>query len=165
MDSRRQLFSLVTVSLISAIVVGGCSQGDQPSSQERADLSRPNILLIVADDMGYSDVGAYGGEIATPNIDGLAKEGLLLTQFHVAPNCGPTRGAMLTGVDFHRAGLGGNPEVAAENQRGQPGYEGHLRDDVVTMPALLREAGYHTYMTGKWHLGKGRNMPSRRGFE
>lgn len=165
MDSRRRMFKLVTVSLISAIVVGGCSLDNQPSNQERANPSRPNILLIVADDMGYSDVGAYGGEIATPNIDGLAKEGLLLTQFHVAPNCGPTRGAMLTGVDFHRAGLGGNPEVAAENQRGQPGYEGYLRDDVVTMPALLREAGYHTYMAGKWHLGKGRNMPSRRGFE
>ena len=156
---------MVMISLIMVMVPSGCSQTTLLSKQPQANSSRPNILLIVADDMGYSDPGAYGGEIGTPNIDALAAEGVLLTQFHVAPNCGPTRGAMLTGVDFHRAGLGGNPEIAAENQRGQPGYEGHLRDDVVTIAELLREAGYHTYMTGKWHLGKGRNMPSNRGFD
>lgn len=128
-------------------------------------MSRPNILLIVADDIGYSDVGAFGAEISTPNIDALAAEGVMLTQFHVSPNCGPTRGAMMTGVDPHRAGLGGNHEVAAENQKGQPGYEGHLREDVVTIAELLRDAGYHTYMTGKWHLGKGVNDPASRGFE
>ena len=116
--------------------------------------------------MGYSDLGAYGGEIATPNIDALAQSGVQFTEFHVAPNCGPTRGAMLTGVDYHRAGLGGNVEVAAENQRGQPAYQGYLRDDVVTMAELLRHGGYHTYMTGKWHLGSDeRNRPSGRGFE
>ena len=81
---------------------------------------RPNILLIMADDIGYSDVGAFGSEISTPNIDALAKQGLMLTQFHVYPNCGPTRGAMLTGLDPHRAGMGGNHEVAAANQRGKP---------------------------------------------
>ena len=156
---------MVTISLILVAVAAGCNQKVPLSKQAQAESSRPNVLLIVADDMGYSDVGAYGGEIATPNINALAAEGVLLTQFHVAPNCGPTRGAMLSGVDYHRAGLGGNPEVAAENQRGQPGYEGHLREDVVTMAELLRDAGYHTYMTGKWHLGKGRNMPSKRGFE
>ena len=115
--------------------------------------SRPNILLIVADDLGYSDVGVFGSEISTPNIDALAGEGMMLTQFHVFPNCGPTRGAMMTGVDPHRAGMGGNHEVAAENQKGKPGYEGHLRDDVVSIAQLLRNTGYHTYMTGKWHLG------------
>jgi arylsulfatase len=124
------------------------------------------VLLIVADDLGYSDVGAFGGEIATPNIDGLARAGVLFTQFHVAPNCGPTRGSLLTGVDFHRAGMGGNPEVAADNQKGLPAYQGHLRDDVVTVAELLQEAGYHTYMAGKWHLGHDpRNLPGGRGFE
>ncbi len=160
-NKRSGLCKLPGVTLLAVLFFAsvGCQQAD------RSGAERPNILLIVADDMGYSDVGAYGSEIATPNIDALAREGVLFTQFHVAPNCGPTRGALLTGVDYHRAGLGGNPEVAAENQRGQPGYEGYLRDDVVTMPTLLREAGYHTYMTGKWHLGKDQNLPSARGFE
>jgi len=156
---------LLTIGLVLVVLTTGCNQKAPLSQQPHAESSRPNILLIVADDMGYSDPGVYGGEIATPNINALAAEGLLLTQFHVAPNCGPTRGAMLTGVDYHRAGLGGNPEVAAKNQRNQPGYEGHLRDDVVTMAELLRDVGYHTYMTGKWHLGKGPNMPSNRGFD
>ena len=89
----------------------------------------------------------------------------MLTQFHVFPNCGPTRGAMMTGVDPHRAGMGGNNGALAENQEGQPGYEGHLRDDVVSIAQPLRDAGYHTYMTGKWHLGAGRNNPASRGFE
>lgn len=129
-------------------------------------VERPNILLIVADDIGYTDVGAYGGEIGTPNIDALAAAGVQLTQFHVAPNCGPTRGAMLTGVDYHTAGMGGNAGVAAENQRGQPAYQGHLTDGVVTMAELLGKAGYHTYMTGKWHMGHDdRNTPGGRGFD
>ncbi len=149
-----------TLASAGLAVFVGCVSSEQPVSK------RPNILLIVADDMGYSDLGAYGGEIATPNIDALAQSGVQFTEFHVAPNCGPTRGAMLTGVDYHRAGLGGNVEVAAENQRGQPAYQGYLRDDVVTMAELLRHGGYHTYMTGKWHLGSDeRNRPSGRGFE
>ena len=134
-------------------------------SDSAANSSRPNILLIVADDLGYSDIGIFGSEISTPNIDALAAEGITLTQFHVYPNCGPTRGAMMTGVDPHRAGMGGNHEVAAPNQKGKPGYEGHLRNDVVTMAELLRDGGYHTYMTGKWHLGAGPNDPFSRGFE
>jgi arylsulfatase len=141
--------------LLVGLLVSGCSR----------EAARPNILLIVADDLGYSDVGAFGSEIATPNIDALAAEGVMLTQFHVSPNCGPTRGAMMTGVDPHRAGLGGNVEVAAPNQQGQPGYEGYLRPDVVTIAELLRDAGYHTYMTGKWHLGDDDNNPASRGFE
>ena len=151
--------------LLLTLTVTPCSlkandPGSPPSPGER-----PNILLIVVDDVGYSDLGAYGSEIRTPNIDALASEGMMLTQFHVFPNCGPTRGSMMSGVDPHRAGMGGNHEVAAENQKGQPGYEGHLREDVVTPAQLLRDAGYHTYMTGKWHLGKGPNNPVSRGFE
>jgi arylsulfatase len=127
---------------------------------------RPNILLIVADDLGYSDLGIFGGEINTPNLDSLAREGVALRRFHAAPNCGPSRASTLTGVDFHRAGIGGNAEIAADNQKGLPAYQGVLRDDVVTFPELLRDAGYHTYMAGKWHMGKSpRNMPGGRGFE
>ena len=153
------------VLLILMATLGGCSKDSQFQKNAEVAPLRPNILLIVADDLGYSDIGAFGSEIATPNIDSLAAKGLALTQFHVFPNCGPTRGAMMTGVDPHRAGLGGNHEVAAENQKGQPGYEGHLRNDVVTIAELLRDAGYQTYMTGKWHLGKGENNPASRGFK
>lgn len=127
---------------------------------------RPNILLIVADDLGYSDLGVFGGEIKTPNLDSLAREGVALRRFHAAPNCGPSRASTLTGVDFHRAGMGGNVEVVAENQKSLPAYQGALRNDVVAFPELLRDAGYHTYMAGKWHMGKSpRNMPGGRGFE
>jgi len=158
-------FCAVLMSFLLAIAMTGCSSDSTTTGDNSSSTSRPNILLIVADDLGYSDVGVYGSEIATPNIDSLAAEGLTLTQFHVSPNCGPTRGAMMTGVDPHRAGMASNHEVAAANQKGKPGFEGHLRNDVVTVAQLLRDAGYHTYMTGKWHLGKGENDPASRGFE
>ena len=127
---------------------------------------RPNILLIIADDLGYSDLGAFGGEIDTPILDSLARDGLLLRRFHAAPNCAPSRAATLTGVDYHRAGLGGNVEIVADNQKHLPAYQGSLRDDVIAFPELLQDAGYHTYMAGKWHMGKSpRNLPGGRGFE
>jgi arylsulfatase len=164
---KRQSESLGLLALLVLLVTSAsCKQETAPLEESpSAETRQPNILLIVADDLGYSDVGAFGSEIATPNIDALAAEGIMLTQFHVSPNCGPTRGAMMTGVDPHRAGMGGNHEVAAPNQKGQPGYEGHLRNDVVTIAELLRDAGYHTYMTGKWHLGHNDNNPASRGFE
>lgn len=146
-------------------LLAACGRDTSTPEVEPAPAARPNILLIVADDLGYSDVGIYGSAIATPSIDALAAEGIALTQFHVFPNCGPTRGAMMTGVDPHRAGMGGNHGVAAPNQEGQPGYEGHLRNDVVTLAELLRDAGYHTVTTGKWHLGDGPNNPAARGFD
>ncbi|MGI9309552.1 MAG: sulfatase-like hydrolase/transferase, partial [Gammaproteobacteria bacterium] len=161
MGSR--LFGIASLAILLILI--GCDRNSAPTVDQPTTDLRPNILLIVADDLGYSDIGIFGSEISTPNIDNLATQGITLTQFHVAPNCGPTRGAMLTGVDPHRAGMGGNHEVAAENQKGMPGYEGYLRHDVVTIAQLLRDAGYRTYMTGKWHLGKDDNDPAARGFE
>ncbi len=126
----------------------------------------PNIVMIAADDMGYSDLSLYGGEVSTPNIDALAEAGMMLTNFRAAPTCSPTRSMMLSGVDNHLAGLGTMGEYIASNQKGKPGYEGYLNDRVVALPRLLKDAGYHTYIAGKWHLGKKEGfMPSDRGFE
>lgn len=127
---------------------------------------RPNILLIVADDMGYSDASPYGGEIFTPNIARLADQGTMFTNFHVAAYCAPTRSMLMTGVDNHRVGLGNMVELLADNQRGRPGYEGRLNGAAATIATTLRAAGYHTYMAGKWHLGKTpETIPAGQGFE
>jgi arylsulfatase len=138
-----------------------------PSIAPAADApKRPNILLIVADDMGYSDIGAFGGEINTPNIDALAARGSTFTNFYAAPTSSPTRSMLLTGTDNHVAGLGNMDEMMGAGQRGKPGYEGHLNERVVTVASVLRDAGYHTYMAGKWHLGEtSPNRPAERGFE
>ena len=150
------LFSLIFIGFM------GCESQEKESTE-----SRPNILLILADDAGFSDFSCYGGEIPTPHIDNLAKEGLQLTDFHVAPNCAPTRAALLSGMDNHLAGLGTMYEVIAENQKGKPGYEGFLNFDVVSIAEVLQQSGYSTYMTGKWHLGakKEETRPHARGFD
>ena len=127
---------------------------------------RPNIVLILADDVGFSDFGAYGSEIATPNIDALAASGTLFSNFHASPICAPSRAMLMTGVDSHLAGIGNLPESAPLEHRGKPGYLGRLSDDVVTVASLLQQAGYDTYMTGKWHLGHDeKSLPSARGFD
>ena len=128
--------------------------------------SRPNILLIVGDDVGYSDLGAYGGEIETPNLDSLAKNGRLLTNFYVAGTCSPTRAMLMSGADHHLVGLGAMGEHMAPNQIGQPGYETHLNDRAVTIASRLKAADYRTYMAGKWHLGVTEELsPAARGFD
>ena len=127
---------------------------------------RPNIVMIVADDMGFADLGSYGSEIRTPNMDALAKAGVRFTNFYTHASSSPTRSMLLTGVDTHLNGLGNMDEWTAPNQWGLDGYEGVLNDRVATLPQLLRGVGYHTYMVGKWHLGKQPNqIPAARGFE
>ena len=128
--------------------------------------AKPNVLLIVADDLGYSDLGVFGSEIRTPNIDELARSGTLFTRFHAAATCSPTRAMLLSGTDPHLVGAGNMSEHLAPSQRGRPGYEGYLNNRVVTVSSLLKDAGYHTYMVGKWHLGvKDEFGPHSRGFE
>jgi len=127
---------------------------------------RPNFLVIVADDLGYSDLGSYGGEINTPILDDLAEQGMRYTDFYVSPTCSVTRSMLMSGTDNHVAGLGNMGEMLAPNQVGQPGYEGVLNERVASVASLLRDSGYHTYMAGKWHLGLEPNqIPHARGFE
>lgn len=127
---------------------------------------QPNILLIVADDLGFTDLGAFGGEINTPNLDAIALEGLRFTNFHTASTCSPTRSMLLSGTDHHLAGLGSMAEAIRPEQKGQPGYEGYLNDQVAALPELLQDDGYYTVLSGKWHLGlTPERFPARRGFE
>ncbi len=131
-------------------------------AQER----RPNLLVIVADDLGYSDLGAFGGEIRTPNLDKLALAGIRLAGFHTAPTCSPTRSMLLSGTDNHLAGLGTMAEMIRPNQKGKPGYEGYLRRDVATLAERLGANGYRTLLSGKWHLGLTPDQdPHARGFQ
>lgn len=130
------------------------------------EVERPNILLILADDMGFSDVGAFGGEIATPHLDQLAADGLRMTNFHVAATCSPTRAMLMTGQDHHRAGIANMQELTTPAQRGQPGYLGYLDPRVPTVAERLRKLGYRTIMSGKWHLGVEAHLdPANRGFD
>jgi arylsulfatase A-like enzyme len=122
---------------------------------------KPNVIVILADDMGFSDIGCYGGEIPTPNIDRLAAGGLRFTQFYNTGRCCPTRASVLTGLYPHQTGVG-----HMVNDQGLPGYRGHLNDSCVTLAEVLRDAGYFTAMTGKWHVGQADGVvPWKRGFE
>jgi arylsulfatase A-like enzyme len=123
--------------------------------------ARPDIVIIMADDMGYSDIGCYGGEIRTPNLDKLAEAGLRFSSFYNSARCCPTRAAMLTGLYPHQAGVGHMVTVTQ-----LPGYQGHLSDRCVTIAQALRPAGYRTLMSGKWHIGEDfAYWPRQRGFD
>lgn len=139
---------------------------------------RPNFLVIVADDLGFSDIASFGGEINTPNLDKLSRNGLRFTDFHAAAACSPSRAMIMTGTDHHIAGLGNliewtnisgqndpNGTMSTNVQRGMPGYEGYLNEKVAALPEILRDAGYQTLMSGKWHLGlTPERSPKARGF-
>ena len=127
---------------------------------------RPNIVFILADDLGFSDLASYGGEVNTPVISALAERGIRFTNYHTAANCAPARAMLLTGVNNHLASVPNIPEMIAPEQRVHDNYQGVLGSNVVTVATLLEDAGYHTYMAGKWHLGATPDkLPSRRGFQ
>jgi len=131
-----------------------------------APAAPPNIVLILADDLGFTDISPYGSEIQTPTLSALAKSGVRFTNYHSAANCAPARSMLLTGVDCHRNGVPNIPEAIPPEQRKHSNYRGTLGHNVVTIATLLQDSGYHTYMAGKWHLGLSPELlPSRRGFE
>ena len=148
-------------------VVGMLAALALPAISAAAETTRrPNIVVILGDDLGFADMGSFGSEIRTPNLDSLAKEGVRFANFYTHASCSPTRSMLLSGVDTHKNGLGNMDEWTAPNQRGLPGYEGYLNRQVATLPQLLKASGYHTYMVGKWHMGKEPDLiPRARGFE
>ena len=156
--SRRELLKSLGLGA-AALAVPGCSsvlsRGKAPGT------GQPNIVLIMADDMGFSDIGCYGGEIETPNLDRLAAHGVRFTQFYNAGRCCPTRAALMTGLYSHQAGVG-----HMVGNHGHPAYQGYLNRNCVTIAEVLREAGYQTLMTGKWHVGSQPGQwPCDRGFD
>ncbi|MBP0016846.1 MAG: arylsulfatase [Cyanobacteria bacterium SBLK] len=163
----RRISRFLFVVGIGALGFVGFSSLKETTEAQVSRRKRPNILFIISDDMGYSDLGTFGGELPTSNLDALAEQSLILTNFHAGPTCSPSRSMILTGVDNHRAGLGTMPDRITPAQKDSPAYLGILNDNVVTVATLLKDAGYHTYMTGKWHLGEEekRQRPHGRGFE
>jgi arylsulfatase len=153
----------------SAMQAGCGSSNSAPSSASSSSVASthvagaaPNVLIILADDLGYSDLGAFGSEISTPNIDQLATEGRILTNFHTTPLCATSRADLVTGADHHLVGMGTLPESTIFYPD-DIGYDGDLNQNARTIAQLLHDNGYHTYMVGKWHLGK--SGPWSWGFE
>jgi arylsulfatase A-like enzyme len=142
----KEVGMLRSIGMLFALSLAGISLA--------AEGKRPNIVVILADDLGYSDLGCYGGEIATPNIDRLAERGLRFTQFYNGGRCCPTRASLMTGLHPHQAGIG-----RMTHDTGKPGYRGFLTANTVTIPEVLRAAGYRTAMAGKWHLSVTQEPP------
>ena len=150
--STLLLFSLFIVTFLVA--------------QNSLKTAPPNIVLLLVDDAALMDFGAYGGEAATPNIDKLAHEGMMFTNYHTSPMCAPSRAMLITGCDSHLTGVPNLPEFLAPEHAARPGYGGVLNDSVKTVAEHLKRNGYRTYMAGKWHLGHTENsLPSKRGFD
>ena len=151
MRSYRRCFTVVTVTLLMQCAFG--------------QTQRPNIVLMIGDDIGFSDLSPYGGDIDTPNLPALAAEGVTFTNYHTPPACSPSRAQLHTGVDHHLIGLGRWDYAPFAGRDGIPGYEGYLTHNNVTTAELLRDAGYHTFIAGKWHQGHEQHTdPYENGF-
>ena len=164
MNRKKSL--LAKLVLIVSISLVQC----EPNKVEDQESDRPNIIIILADDMGYSDLAPYGGEINTPNLTSLAKNGMKFTQFYNAARCCPTRASLLTGNYPHETGIGhmtNPPSDVNGHNYGVPEYQGKLNSNVVTISEVLRQAGYATLMSGKWHLSffDKNQWPLQRGFD
>jgi arylsulfatase A-like enzyme len=157
-QTRRDFIKMVGLGA-GSFFLPGCNIGKTTASPGHEN-QKPNIIIIMADDMGFSDIGCYGGEIQTPNLDRLAAHGLRFTQFYNTARCCPTRASLLTGLYSHQAGIG---HMTANYQK--PGYLGHLNDRCVTIAEALQPAGYGSYAVGKWHVGGDpQHWPGKRGF-
>lgn len=164
---RRKKTLCYLVPILISLGLAACKG---PAAEEENGLSRPNILIIMADDMGYSDAGKYGGEIHTPHIDRLADNGISYSQFYNCGRCCPTRASLLTGLWSHQAGMG----WMTASDLGPPGYSGEINRQCVTLGELIGSSGYTTYMVGKWHVssdshigpeGPKESWPLQRGFD
>jgi len=148
-----------TTKLAACCLIGATAWTCSPA--EKKESQKPNIILIMADDMGYSDIGCFGSEIPTPNLDKLAQNGVRFSQFYNASRCCPTRASLLSGLYQHQAGIGD-----MVNDKGYPSYQGYLNTSCVTLAEALKLNGYNTYMSGKWHVGnRPETLPRQRGFD
>ena len=153
---KRMRCSMVNLVLLFIVSVSAQAQSD----------AQPNIVIVLVDDAALMDFGSYGGEARTPNIDGIAAQGAMFTQYRTSPLCSPTRAMLLTGMDNHLTGVATIPEVLPIEHKGKPGYTMALEPGVLTLADRLGELGYRTLMTGKWHLGETADeMPHKHGFD
>lgn len=151
---------LLGIAILALFASGSCV------SPATAANSRPNVLVILFDDAGFTDFGTYGGYARTPHIDALARKGVKFSRYYTSPLCGPSRAMLLTGMDSHQVGMGTLVETVTPEMQKHPGYSMKWKDDQKTIASLLSQAGYKTYVTGKWGIGKtGENLPDRFGFD
>lgn len=151
-----------TCRVLLLLLLAACA----PTAISRAAPPRPNVLVVLVDDLAFTDLGSYGGEARTPTIDGLAARGARFASHHTSPLCSPSRAMLLTGVDNHRTGVATIEEVIPPEHQSKPGYSLRLEPGVETLATRLKRAGYRTYMTGKWHLGHGPgDLPNDHGFD
>jgi arylsulfatase len=151
---RRAAVALAIGSLFTLASCGSSDDGAPVTTPAASAAKRPNILYIMADDLGYSDIHAFGGEFNTPNLDALVQSGRILTNHHTGTVCAITRAMLISGTDHHLVGEG-TMGVPTDERKGLPGYEGYLNDRALSVAQLLKDGGYHTYMAGKWHIGSG----------